>query len=56
MLHDCLIENNFVQNPADHCVYTRKTENEQVIMLVWVDDLIIAYKEEDYKEDAHSKI
>ncbi|XP_066542004.1 uncharacterized protein [Hoplias malabaricus] len=41
MLHEYLSENNFVQNPADHCVYTRMTENEKVILIIWVDDLLI---------------
>lgn len=31
-----------MQNPADHCVCTRETENEKVIMIIWVDDLIVA--------------
>ena len=42
LLHDHLTENGFVQNDADHCVYSRKSEKEKVILLVWVDDLIIA--------------
>ena len=42
MLHTYLLENNFVQNAVDHCIYTMKNENEMVIILVWVDDLIIA--------------
>lgn len=46
MLHDYLCENDFVQNPADHCVYKRETEQEKVIMLIWVDDLLIAASDE----------
>lgn len=42
LLHDHLTENGFVQNDADQCVYSREFENEKVILLVWVDDLIIA--------------
>ena len=42
MLHTYLLENNFVQNAVDHCICTMKNENEMVIILVWVDDLIIA--------------
>lgn len=42
MLHEYLIENEFKQNPADDCVYTREKENEKVIMIIWVDDVIIA--------------
>jgi len=39
-------ENDFVQNPADPCVYTRET-NEKVILIIWVDDLIIAASDEN---------
>ncbi|XP_032887148.1 uncharacterized mitochondrial protein AtMg00810-like [Amblyraja radiata] len=46
MLHEYLTENDFVQNPADHCVYTRETENEKVIMIIWVNYLIIAASDE----------
>ncbi len=46
-LHKYLSENDFVQNPADHCVYTRETENEKAIMIKWVDDVIIAAGDEN---------
>ena len=42
LLHDHLTGNGFVQNGADHCVYSRESEKEKVILLVWVDDLLIA--------------
>lgn len=43
MLHTCLIDDNFTQNLADHCVYTRESEQAgKVIVVIWVDDLIIA--------------
>lgn len=42
LLHDHRTENDFVQNDADHCVYSRTSGNKKVILLVWVDDLIIA--------------
>ena len=42
LLHDHLTEKGFVRNDADHCVYSKESENEKVILLVWVDDLIIA--------------
>ena len=47
MLHTCLIENDFVQNPADTCVYTKEKHNEKVILIIWVDDLIIAASNEN---------
>lgn len=46
MLHDYLTENGFRQNPADHSVYTKETGNEKTIMIIWVDDLIIAASNE----------
>ena len=46
ILHDCLTENNFTQNPADHCVYAKETEEGKVIIIIWVDDLIIAASNE----------
>lgn len=43
MLHACLLDDNFTQNPADHCVYTKESKQAgKVIIVVWVDDLIIA--------------
>lgn len=49
MLHNYLCENIFVQNPADHCVYKRETEHGKVIILIWVDDLVIAASDESFK-------
>ena len=42
MLHGYLIDNDFIQSLVDPCVYVRKTEHDLVIIIVWVDDLIIA--------------
>lgn len=46
MLQTHLSENGFEQNPADHCVYAREKDDEKVILLIWVDDLIIAASSE----------
>ena len=40
MLYECLIQNEFIQNPADHCVYIK--HNERLLIVSWVDDVIIA--------------
>ena len=40
MLHGCLIWNDFIQNPADDCVYMK--QKERLLTVSWVDDLIIA--------------
>ena len=42
LLHDYLIQNGFIQSLADSCVYTRNSKDATVILLVWVDDIIIA--------------
>ncbi len=42
MLHDFLTENCFVQNLADYCAYSKQIDKERVILIIWVDDLIIA--------------
>lgn len=46
MLHACLIRDGFTQNPADHCLYTKEKHDEKVILIIWVDDLIIAASNE----------
>ena len=40
MLDECLIGNDFIQNPVDHCVYMK--QNERLLIVSCVDDLIIA--------------
>lgn len=47
LLHAYLTENGFEQNPADNCQYTREKQNEKIILIVWVDDLIIAANNEE---------
>ncbi len=47
MLHDYLCGNLFTQNPADHCVYTRETKGQKVIIVIWVDDLVIAASDDN---------
>lgn len=42
MHHNFLNENVYIQNLADHCVHSEQTTNEMVVMIIWVDDLIIA--------------
>ena len=42
MLHECLIRNDFIQNPADHCVCMK--QNERLLIVSSVDDLIAADK------------
>ena len=46
MLYEYLTQNKYIQNQADHCVYTRQGEHEKVIIVIWVDDLVIAASDE----------
>lgn len=45
LLHEYVTQNKFLQNQADHCVYTRQQKHE--IIVIWVDDLIIAASDEN---------
>ena len=42
MLHCFLVENDFVQNPVDHCAYSKQIGSKLIMMLIWVDDIIVA--------------
>ena len=42
MLHNYLIDNDFVQCTTDMCVYTNISDGNMIALLIWVDDLIIA--------------
>lgn len=46
-MHVYLTENGFEQNPADNCQYGREKQNEKVILIIWVDELIIAANNEE---------
>ena len=47
LLHDYLIGAGFIRNPADHCVYKRQIGEKVIILLVWVDDVVIAASDID---------
>ena len=47
MLHEYLVEKGFIQSAVDPCLYTRKTGETTVMMLVWVDDILIAGTNEE---------
>ena len=42
VLHRFLVKNDFVQSPVDNCVYTTQIGRNLIMMLIWVDDIIIA--------------
>ena len=42
VLHCFLLDNQFVQSPVDNCMYTKQFGGKLVVILVWVDNIIIA--------------
>ena len=42
VLHCFLLDNQFVQSPVDNCMYTKQLRSKMVVILVWVEDIIIA--------------
>lgn len=42
VLDEYLISDGFLRNPIDQCVYRKQIEENVIIIVVWVDDLIIA--------------
>ena len=42
MLHECLINDNFVQSLSDPRLYAKLDGDSVVIILFWIDDIIIA--------------
>jgi hypothetical protein len=42
LLHSCLISEKFEQSLADPCVYVKFTDNVKLIVIIFLDDLIIA--------------
>ena len=42
VLHSYLVSEGFTQSQADYCVYTKITNESLTVVVIWVDDLIIA--------------
>ena len=42
MLHSYLVNQGFIQSQADNCVYMKITDKSMTVMIIWVDDIIIA--------------
>ena len=42
LLHTYLVSEGFKQSQADYCVYTKITDDSLTVIVIWVDDLIIA--------------
>jgi len=56
MLHEFLTAEGFEQSLADHCVYTKFDVDSQVIILVWVDDIIVAASDESVLKSVKSSL
>jgi hypothetical protein len=41
MLHDFMVSADFIQTPADHCLFVKRGTDHLCIVVVYVDDLII---------------
>jgi len=42
LLHSYLLENSFTQSDIDNCVYVKHLDGKMIVIVIWVDDLIIA--------------
>jgi len=56
-LHQTVLQVAFEGTKSDHCVYVLRREKELAILLVWVDDIILATNSKTLKEEvkAHLK-
>ena len=55
-LHTYLVSEKFSQSLADQCVYVKVTEaNEDIILIVWVDDIVICASNSHILKSALSK-
>ena len=42
MLHSYLVRQEFIQSQADNCVYMKIKDKSMTVVIIWVDDIIIA--------------
>ena len=50
LLHSHLVDEGFVQSLSDACLYTRNIRDVIMIVIVWVDDIIIACNDDDVRD------
>ena len=51
LLHTFLVKEKFTQSLADPCLYVRSIDDERcVIVIIWVDDIIIAASDSDLRK------
>ena len=56
LLHQYLQEMNFVQSSADPCVFVQQIRNNTVVLLIWVDDIIIASSSNELMNNVKRKL
>ena len=56
VLHQYLQDMDFEQSSADPCVFIKHIENDVIILLVWVDDIIIASSFKELMDDFKQKL
>ena len=54
VLYEFLKSKNFVRSEVDHCLYTQKSKDSNIHILIWVDDLIIAASNESLMHETNS--
>ena len=42
LLHEHLVGTGFDRNPVDHCIYSKQVNEVIIIIIIWVDDLVMA--------------
>ena len=56
LLHEYLCELDFLQSTADPCLYFKRNGSEITILLVWVDDIIVAASSNSLMSDIKEKL
>ena len=56
LLHNYLFSINFKQSLVDPCVYVRNEGHLRVIIIIWVDDILIAASNEDLLSDVKNSL
>ena len=56
LLHSHLIDQGFTQSLTDACVYSKHSDGETIVIIVWVDDLIIAASNSHVLKDVKTNL
>lgn len=56
MMHDYLTNEGFERSLADPCVYTRNCNMKKVIIVIWVDDIIVAASDSNVLEEVKQSL